>query len=49
MKLTDNQFLNLLKDLIKEEVEERKVLLESPKKKKIIREKTREREKTRQT
>jgi len=49
MKLTDNQFLNLLKDLIKEVVDKEEVLLETPKKKKTIREKMREREKTRQT
>lgn len=49
MKLTDKQFLNLLKDLIREEVGDREVLLEAPKKKKTIREKTSAREKIRQT
>jgi len=48
MELNDKQFLNLLKDLIKEEVSGQEVLLETPKKKKTIREKMREREKTRQ-
>ncbi len=48
MKITDKQFLNLLKDLIKEEVGGKEVLLETPKKKKTICEKTREREKIRQ-
>lgn len=48
MNLTDNQFLRLLKDLIKEEVGGQEVLLETPKKKKTIREKMRDREKTRQ-
>ena len=48
MNLTDNQFLSLLRELIKEEVSGREVLLEAPKKKKTIREKMRDREKTRQ-
>jgi hypothetical protein len=39
MELTDKQFLNLLKDLIKEVVDKREVLLETPKKKKPLLEK----------
>ena len=43
MKLTDEQFLNLLEDLVKEVAADKEVLLESPKPKKTIREKMRER------
>jgi len=47
MELTDKQFMNLLRDLIKETVSEGEVLLETPKKKKTIREKIRDRDKAR--
>jgi hypothetical protein len=47
MELTDKQFLNLLKDLIKETLSEKEVLLETPKKKKTICEKTKDSEKAR--
>jgi len=47
MELTDKQFMNLLRDLIKETVNEKEVLLETPKKKKTIREKIRDRDKAR--
>jgi hypothetical protein len=47
MGLTDKQFLNLLKDLIKETLNEKEVLLETPKKKKTICEKTKDSGKTR--
>jgi hypothetical protein len=43
MKLTDKQFMNLLEDLVKEVASKKEVLLESPKPKKTIREKMRER------
>jgi len=43
MKLTDKQFLNLLEDLVKEVAGGKEVLLETPKPKKTIREKMRER------
>jgi len=43
MKLTDKQFLNLLEDLVKEVTSGKEVLLETPKPKKTIREKMRER------
>jgi len=39
MELTDKQFLNLLKDLVKEAIDKREVLLETPKKKKPLLEK----------
>tara|TARA_R110002110_G_scaffold112923_3_gene280426 strand:- start:1247 stop:1393 length:147 start_codon:yes stop_codon:yes gene_type:complete len=42
MKLTDKQFLNLLEDLVKEATTGKEVLLETPGKKKTIREKMRE-------
>jgi|TARA_R110000824_G_scaffold73545_1_gene187246 hypothetical protein len=43
MKLTDKQFMNLLEDLVKEVTSKKEVLLETPGKKKTIREKLRER------
>lgn len=48
MNLNNKQFLNLLKDLIQEEKKKRNVLLETPQKKKTIREKMKDIEKTRQ-
>lgn len=50
MKKIDNQFINILKELIAEATKTKGALLEVPKKKKTIREKIRERKsgKTRQ-
>ena len=48
--MNNEEFIKMLKNLIKETMGETKeVLLETPKKVKTIREKMREREKTRQT
>ena len=47
--MTNEQFINMLKGLIKETMGNQEVLLETPSPKKTIREKMRERAKTRQT
>jgi vacuolar-type H+-ATPase subunit F/Vma7 len=47
--MTNEQFINMLKGLIKETMGDKKVLLETPSPKKTIREKMRERAKTRQS
>lgn len=49
MELTDKQLMALLKDLIKEAVQGKEVLLETPKPKKTIREKMRELEQSKKS
>lgn len=48
MELTEEQFLNLLRDLVKEAVDRKEVLLETPKKKKPLLEKKKDSAKIRQ-
>ncbi len=47
--MENDKFIKMLKNLIKEAMGKEEVLLETPKKKKTIREKMRERAKNRQT
>ncbi len=47
--MENDKFIKMLKSLVKETIGEEEVLLETPKKKKTIREKMRERDKNRQT
>jgi hypothetical protein len=47
--MTEEEFMKMLKNMIKERMQPAEVLLETPKPRKTIREKMRERDKTRQT